>query len=475
MVIKLFNTLTRRKEEFRPLKEGEVKVYSCGPTVYSTQHIGNLMSAVTWDTLKRMFRYFGYNVIDVTNITDVGHLVSDENDGEDKMQKAARLEKRDPFEIARHYEKIYLEDLDKLNVIKSKFIIRASDEVKEQIRMIKSLEENGYTYVISDGVYFDVSKFEDYGKLSGQSLEDKQAGARVEENTEKRNPQDFALWKFCVGEHKNHLQRWESPWGIGFPGWHIECSAIGYKYLGSEIDVHTGGIEHIPVHHENEIAQNECSDNSIDRINYWMHNSHVMADSEKMSKSLGNVYYLSTFEEMGINPLAYREVCFRTHYSKSMNFTIESLKAGEKNLKKINEFVKKLDLINPKDVQNNFKEVYDNYLKKFENAISDDLNMPQAISAVYEFLSEFNKLEEYSAKDIEFGKGFMKKTDIVLGLIYENDEIPKEVFDLAIKRREARVDKNWAMSDKLRDEIKELGYEIKDNKEVKDGFVLSRV
>jgi len=472
MVIKLYNTLTRQKEEFKPLTEKQVKVYSCGPTVYSTQHIGNLMSAVTWDTMKRIFRYFEYEVHDVTNITDVGHLTSDEDNGEDKMEKAVRLEKRDPFEIAKHYEKIYLEDIEKLNVIKSEFVIRASDEVKEQIKIIQSLEKNGYTYVISDGVYFDVSKFKDYGKLSGQSLEDKQAGARVVENTEKKNPQDFALWKFCVGEHENHLQRWESPWGVGFPGWHIECSAIGYKYLGSKIDIHTGGIEHIPVHHENEIAQNECSNNSIDKINYWLHNSHVMADSEKMSKSIGNVYYLSDFEKLGINPLAFREVCFRTHYRKSMNFTIESLKAGEKNLKKINEFVRKLDLIESKNTESQINEMYNTYIKKFEDAISDDFNMPVAISSVYEFMTEFNKIAEHSNKDVEQAKDFMTKTDIVLSLIYAEEEIPVEVFELANERKQARKNKDWEKSDKLRDEIKELGYEIKDDKEAKEGFIL---
>lgn len=473
--IKLYNTISKQKEEFKPFEPGTVKIYSCGPTVYSTQHIGNLMAAVTWDTLKRMFRYFEYEVEDVVNITDVGHLVSDDSDGEDKMQKASKKENKDPFEIARFYEKQYFVDLEKLGVIKAKYIPRASEEIKEQIEIVKSLEEGGYTYSTSDGVYFDVSKFKEYGKLSGQSLEDKQAGARVEENSEKRNPQDFALWKFCVGEHENHLQRWESPWGVGFPGWHIECSAMGYKYLGANIDIHTGGIEHIPVHHENEIAQNQCSKNSIDNISYWLHNAHLIVDGEKMSKSIGNVFYISDFEKMGINPLAFREVIYRTHYRKTLNFTVESLAVGDKNVKKINDFVRKLDILKNDSEKNQLKEIYDTYINKFEDAIADDLNMPNAISAVYEFISEFNRLEKYSKCDIDTAKEFMSKTDSVLGLIYDEEETPLEVIELAQERKLARDNKDFEKSDLLRDEIKELGYEVKDSKDSVEGFILSKI
>lgn len=473
-MIELYNTLNRKKEAFVPIEKGIVKIYSCGPTVYSRQHIGNMRAAICWDVLKRVFRHFDYKVIDVINITDVGHLASDEDEGEDKMLKAAKKENKDPYEIAKFYEKLYLEDFAKLNVLTPKYLPRATEHIAEQLKIIEDLEKKNYTYVTSDGVYFDVSKFKDYGKLSGQSLEDKKAGARVEHNTEKKTPFDFALWKFLTGDNANHIMKWDSKWGIGFPGWHIECSAMSSKYLGDKIDIHTGGIEHIPVHHENEIAQNNCS-GAVKKVNYWLHNAHLLVDGEKMSKSLGNVYNIDSLIEQGYDPLAFRESCLRTHYRKSMNFTFESLKAGESNVKKINDFYLKLDILQINAQGNNIGEMYEEKLKMFEDAIKDDLNTPVALSAVYEFIHEFNKLSQFSIIDIKHAKDFMDKTNEVLSLIKLTEEVPFEVIELARERQEARENKQWENSDKLREEIRELGYEVKDDKTAKEGFILSKL
>ncbi|MFW6286281.1 MAG: cysteine--tRNA ligase [Nanoarchaeota archaeon] len=475
-MIKIYNTLSKTKEEFKPYNEGILKIYSCGPTVYSTQHIGNMRAVIFTDTLKRVFKYFGYKIEDVLNITDVGHLVSDEDDGEDKILKASKKENKDPFEIAKYYEKIYLQDLEKLNINMPKYLPRASEHIIEQINIIKELEKKGYTYIIDDGVYFDTSKFKEYGQLSKQSQETKKSGARIEIDSQKKNSADFALWKFLTRENKNHILKWESPWGTGFPGWHIECSAMGHKYLGSYIDIHTGGIEHIPIHHENEIAQNICS-NTIKDIKYWMHNEHLLINNEKMSKSLGNVYVLSDLENKGYNPISFRETCLRTHYRKQMNFTFESLDAAQKNVKKINDFYKELTLIN---TTQNKKSLIENLsqesIKKFENAIADDLNTPLALSYVFDFISEFNKLkEEVNKNDVNIAKKFMEKTDSVLGLLKDDDEIPLEVLELAKDRKVARDNKEFKKSDEIREEIKELGYEVKDSNTAKKGFILTKI
>ncbi len=473
-MIKFYNTLSRKKEEFIPLQKDTVKIYSCGPTVYSFQHIGNLRAALCWDFLKRTLRYFNFKVIDVMNITDVGHLVSDEDAGEDKMLKAAKKENKDPFEIARFYEDVYKQDLNKLNIIPPTYMPRATDHIKEQIQIIQELEKGGFTYKTSDGIYFDVEKFKDYGKLSGQSLEQKKAGARVQVDSEKHNPQDFALWKFLTKENENHIMKWDSPWGQGFPGWHIECSAMSHKYLGSQFDIHTGGIEHIPVHHENEIAQNTCS-HEVDKINFWMHNNHMLVDGEKMSKSLGNTYTIADLEKRGFDPLALREICLRSHYRKQINFTFESLEAGVANVKKINDFVARLNnMIASPDVKDELAKTYKKRLDEFENGLKDDLNTPIAVAAVYEFINDVNKKKILSEKDKEMAIEFMQRVDKVLGLIKQN-EIPAEIIELAQKRLKARADKNWEESDKLRDEITLKGYEIKDSKEAKVGYILSKI
>lgn len=473
-MIELYNTLTKTKEEFKPIEKNIVKIYSCGPTVYSRQHIGNLRAAIFIDTLKRILRYANFQLEDVTNITDVGHLVSDDDEGEDKMLKAAKIENKNPFEIAKFYEKLYIQDLEKLNVILPKYLPRATENIKEQLEIIEKLEKGKYIYKTSDGIYFDVSKFKEYGKLSGQSLEEKKAGARIEIDSEKRNPQDFALWKFLTGDNEKHIMKWDSKYGEGFPGWHIECSAMSSKYLGDKIDIHTGGVDHIPVHHENEIAQNTCS-GAVKQINFWIHNAHLKIENEKMSKSLGNVYNVDTIIEKGYSPLAFRETCLRTHYRKEMNFTFESLKAGETNVEKINKFYIKLKMLKAEAEKEHIKKIYEENIEKFENAIYDDLNTTIALSAVYEFMTEFNKIEEYSKDDIKLARVFMQKTDKILGLIKDDEEIPLEVLELAKERVKVKENKNFEESDKLRDEIKELGYEIKDDKNARSGFILTKI
>ena len=466
--------MNKKKEDFIPIKENKVKIYSCGPTVYSIQHIGNMRAALCWDFLKKMFRYFKYEVIDVSNITDVGHLVSDDSDGEDKMLKASKKENLNPYEIAKKYEQIYLNDLEKLNIQKAKYLPRATEHIKEQIKIIQDLEKNGYTYKISDGIYFDVSKFKEYGALSHKSLEDRNFQSRVEKNPEKKNPQDFALWKFLVGDNLNHVMKWESPWGIGFPGWHIECSAMSNKYLGDKFDIHTGGIEHISIHHENEIAQNICS-GAIKNVNYWLHNDHLIVNGEKMSKSMGNVYNILDLEKKGYSPLAFRELCLRTHYRKTLNFTFESLDAGEINVNKINDFYQKFLNQKPLNVKDFVEEIYSNYLKDFELSLKDDLNTPKALSAVYGFISEINKNKDFSEKDIKLIILFIEKIDKVLSLLKKIDvTFPKDIIELAELRKEARNNKDFKKSDELRDKLKLRGYTIKDSKNSKSGYILSK-
>lgn len=476
-MIRFYNTFTKSKEQFVSYEKDIAKIYSCGPTVYSVQHIGNMRAGVFVDILKRVLRYFNYKVIDVVNITDVGHLVSDEDDGEDKMLKAAKKEKKDPYEIARYYEDIYVKDLKALNIILPKYMPRATDHIKEQLKVIEELEKGGYTYKTSDGIYFDVSKFKDYGKLSKQKY-DESSVSRVEKNPEKRNSQDFALWKFLTGDNKNHIMKWDSKWGIGFPGWHIECSAMSHKYLGNRFDIHTGGIEHIPVHHENEIAQNVCS-HSVENIKYWLHNAHLVVDGEKMSKSLGNVYNLSNLIEMGFNPLAFREMCLRSHYRKQMNFTIDSLKAGESNLKKINDFYSffknRVADEGTEDINNDIVKVYDYYMDLFEKGIKDDLNTSEALAAMYEFMNEVNKRKSFIKKDISLILDFMERCDKVFGLLEFENDVPENVVALAKERKRAREDKDWNKADVLRDEIKVLGYEVKDVKDSVEGFLLTKL
>ena len=448
MVLKLYNTLTRKKEVFKPIKGKQVGIYSCGPTVYWYQHVGNLRSYVFADILKRVLLYNDYKIKQVINITDVGHLTSDSDSGEDKMEKAVKKEGRSAKEIATFYFKVFNEDLKKLNFIQPDKWSKATEHIKEQIKLIETLGKKGFTYKTSDGIYFDTSKLKDYGKLALLKKEGLKAGKRVSVG-EKKNKTDFALWKFSEKDSKRQ-QEWKSPWGTGFPGWHIECSAMSSKYLGKQFDIHTGGEDHIPIHHTNEIAQSEAAFGKKPWVKYWLHGAFLTFHGEKMSKSSGKIATLSDLEKSGISPLDYRYFLLTGHYRKQLNFSSENLLAAKNSLKRLNNIISEI-----KDDGKENKE----YLKKFEDAINNDLDMPKALQVLWVLVRN------------EKAKGkiaTIKKIDKIFALNLikgELGDIPKEVKDLVKKREKVRKEKEWAKADKLRDEINAAGYIIKDTLE----------
>jgi cysteinyl-tRNA synthetase len=452
--MKLYNTLTRQKEEFVPINGNQVKMYSCGPTVYNYAHIGNLRTYVFMDILRRTLKYNGYELLNVMNITDVGHLVSDEDEGEDKMVKGAREQKKTPWEIAEYYTDVFMEDIAALNIGRPEIIPKATDHIKEMISFVEGLLEKGYAYETSDGIYFDISKFDGYGKLSRLNLEEQMAGARVEVNDEKRHPADFALWKKAP---KEHIMQWESPWGMGYPGWHIECSAMGRKYLGDRFDIHTGGVDHIPVHHENEIAQSEALLGEP-AVNFWLHGEFMMVNNGKMSKSLGNTYTIANIKERGYNPLAFRYMCLNAHYRNKLNFTWDVMQASQVSYDRFIEGAlqhKEGTAEIPDDVQTSF-------LTEFEDAINDDLNIPKALGIAWNMV-------RYSEKSKGIYELLLKMDDVFgLGIKYaeqksaEEPELDAEIERLIEERQQARKEKNWKLSDEIRDKLKEMGIELQD-------------
>ncbi|MDD4839759.1 MAG: cysteine--tRNA ligase [Clostridia bacterium] len=463
--MKLYNTLTRKKENFVPISNEEVTMYSCGPTVYNFAHIGNMRTYIFMDLLRRCLQFEGYTLKGVMNITDVGHLQSDADDGEDKMEKAAKAQNKSPYEIAAYYTKVFNEDLEKLNIQSPEIVAKATDHIDDMINYVVELQKAGYAYETSDGIYFDISKFPKYGQLSRIKLDEQMAGARVEENTEKRNHQDFALWKKA---EPTHIMQWESPWGMGFPGWHIECSAMSTKYLGRVFDIHTGGVDHIPIHHENEIAQNEALTKKKS-VNYWMHGEFMLVNNGKMSKSLGNTYTITQLEDMGYSPMVFRYFCLNAHYRKKLNFTFEGMEACKKAYNRLLAALylhKMSDNVAP-------AEKLEKYKKDYAEAINDDLNVPLALGILFTMTKE-EPSKDYFALALEFDK--------VFGLSLENsqpinedetkDEIPSEVSDLVNARAEAKANKDWAKADEIRAKITELGYSIKDTK---DGAVVSKL
>ena len=460
MSIKFYNTLTKTKDEFKPLEGNTVRIYTCGPTVYKDASIGNMKSFIFMDTLRRMLKYNGYELKHAMNITDVGHLVSDGDEGEDKMVKAAREEKKEPLEIAAYYTKKFLEDFDRLNIDRPEIICKATDHIQDMMNYVQKLLDNGYAYETSTAIYFDVSKLDKYGILSGIDLRNQKAGARVEIDEEKRNPYDFALW---IKAPKNHIMKWESPWGLSYPGWHIECSAMGQKYLGEQFDIHTGGIDLIPTHHENEIAQSKGACGKIP-AKYWIHGEYLLINGGKMSKSLNNVYLLKDITQKGYDPLTYRLFTYSSSYRTKLNFTWEGIEASQKALEKLRAGYQK-HLEGNEDI---LDEEISKYEENFHKAINDDLNMPLAMSVVWDVVKNPKKSKKLAK--------LLDKFDTVLALSLdkksENQEkIPEEVLKLAEERLKARQEKNWAESDRLRNEILALGYSIKDSKE---GYELSR-
>ena len=454
MDIYFYNTLTKNKEEFKPLNEEEVRMYSCGPTVYKDATIGNMRTYIMNDIIRRTLKYNGYKIKHVMNITDVGHLVSDADEGEDKMLKSAREMQKSPYEIAKYYTKLFLEDMKKLNIETPEVICKATEHIEDMIKYVQKLLDNGYAYETSTAIYFDVSKLDEYGILSGIKLEDQKAGARVDIDEEKRNPYDFALW---IKAKPNHIMKWESPWGLSYPGWHIECSAMGQKYLGEEFDIHTGGIDLIPTHHENEIAQSKGACGKIP-ARYWIHGEYILINGGKMSKSLNNAYLVKDIIERGYDPLSYRLFTFSSSYRTKLNFTWEAIDANQKALDKLRVGYQK-HLEGKDDI---LDEQIEKYEEAFHKAINDDLNMPLAMSVVWDVIKNTNKSKKLAE--------LLDKFDTVLALslnkkVENNEKIPENIKNLAEERKQARENKNWAESDRIRDEILSLGYIIKDSKE----------
>lgn len=454
MDINLYNTETKKKEKFKPLKKDHVSIYSCGPTVYWFQHIGNLRTYIFTDILRKTFEFNGYQVKHVINVTDVGHLTSDSDTGDDKMESAAKKENKSAKEIAQFYFNSFIEDLVKLNIKMPYKWPKASEHIEEQIEMIKTLEKKGFTYKTSDGIYFDTSKYKEYGKLINKKLENIEAGKRVSIK-EKKNDTDFALWKFSENKGKRQ-QEWESPWGLGFPGWHIECSAMSIKYLGKTIDIHTGGQEHIAIHHTNEIAQSECCYNQK-FVNYWMHTAWLLNESgEKVSKSKGGLYTLSDLEKKGFNSLDFRYLCLQTAYRKPLKFSLESLRSSKKALENIKEKISKI-----KSDKKSGKDLSEKYYSEFKDAINDDINVPKAL-AIFQKAIEDKEFD--SNKKIKL----LEEMDKVLGLNISKiekraiKEIPEELKKLLEKRDLLRKEKKYQEADTIRDEIISKGYEVID-------------
>lgn len=454
MSLQLFNTETRKNETFTPLEEGVVGLYTCGPTVYHYAHIGNLRTYVFEDLLKRVLERRDLKVRHVMNITDVGHLTDDGDDGDDKMEVGAAREGKTVWDIAEHYTKAFEEDLERLNIMEPTVWCKATDHIQEQIDMVKTLEEKGITYSISDGIYYDTSKFPAYGDMAGLDLEGQKAGHRVDLNEGKKNPSDFCVWKFSPKDGQKRLMEWDSPWGVGFPGWHLECSAMALKYLGEQFDIHCGGVDHVRVHHTNEIAQTEaCTGKKW--VNWWMHGEFLLMDEGKMSKSADNFLTVTKLAERGYDPLAYRLYLMGAHYRKALSFNFEALDGAQKALDRLRGRAAALG-----DVSG---EPDSATLERFDEALDDDLNVPQALSHMWMMLQD-------DSLDNPTKRATLEEMNTILQLdpfaVVEEEEISDEaVLALIEERQQARAEKNYARSDEIRDELAALGIEIMDGRE----------
>ncbi len=462
--MKLYNSLTGKIEEFKPIEEGLVRMYACGMTVYDFAHIGHGRKYINDDVLRRALVYLGYSVKHVQNVTDVGHLVSDGDEGEDKLEKGARKYGKTVWEVAEFYTKHFYDSMDKLNVLRPDVIAKATDHIKEQIDLIQKLFENGFAYDTPEAVYFDVSHFEGYATLFGrQELEDKKAAVREEVHTDpnKKNPADFALWFKRVGRFSDHVMHWDSPWGDGFPGWHIECSAMSMKYLGDQLDIHTGGEDHIPVHHPNEIAQSEAATGKHPFVGYWFHTTFLTVDGTKMSKSLGNFYTIEDVIEKGYDPLALRYLFLTAHYRKRINFTWDALEAAQNALNRLREFVlvyksKKTDERTMLSAEKLDK--VDHFRAEFGNYVSDDLKIPQALAVLWDVVK--SNIPDVDKLDL------ILNFDEVLGLRLgelETEKINPEVMELEDERSRLRAEGKYEEADKIRDRLaSEFGIKVKD-------------
>lgn len=462
MVLKIYNTLGREIEEFKPLNPELVSFYQCGPTVYWTQHVGNIRAAVWADLMVRSLNYLGYPTKFVRNYTDVGHFVSDGDEGEDKMEKGAKREGKTPKEIAEKYITIFEDDTASVNVLNPDFKPRATEHIPEMIEMVQTLLDKGFAYSTPLAIYFDVSKAPDYTALSGQNLEENLAGEGKGDvdDSNKKNPRDFALWFFRAGKHAEAMQYWPSPFvsplvenGNGFPGWHIECSAMSKKYLGETIDLHLGGVEHVPVHHTNEIAQSEAASGKK-FVNYWLHNEHLNVDGKKMSKSEGTAYSISEIKEKGFDPLALRYFFLQAHYRSKQNFTWEALAAAQSGLDNLKQKLAELKIESPI-----LGQISPDLKEKFISSINDDFNIPMAIALIAEVL----KSTELSPADklatiLDFDRIF----GLDLSNLAQTEPIPAKVLTLKEAREEAREAQNWPLADEIRQSILSEGYEVLD-------------
>ncbi len=488
----IYNTLTNQKEKFEPIYQGKVNFYSCGPTVYDYAHIGNFRTYIFADTLKRVLEFDGYEVKHIMNITDVGHLTNDDlsqgDTGDDKMLKAMEREKKTPESIAAFYTQAFMSDIEKLNLEKATFYPRATAHIPQMIKIIEGLIEKGFAYEKNGNVFYDVDKFSSYGKLSNKKLEELKHGARLANHPDKKHPYDFALW---LRAPKEHLLKWDSPWGKGYPGWHIECTAMSMEYLGETLDFHTGGEDNIFPHHENEIAQSEAYSGKP-FANYWAHPRHLLVDGKKMSKSKGNFYRLQDILDKGYDPMAFRLLVLSSNYRSNLNFTWEAMDQANKNLEKIRAFLQKIDSLANKKESNSFeskeekKEDFSqttignitvgHCLEKFSLAVNDDLNTPLGLSILYRFISSVNKVDKLTSEQIQAVLFFWRKVNKVLGLKLNfspsASAIPVEIKKLAEEREEARKKKNFTLADQLRDEIIAKGYQPEDTPK---GVVLKKI
>lgn len=455
--MKLYNTLTRKLEEFKPLNPPNVTLYTCGPTVYDYSHIGHARAYVINDLLRRSFPFLGFTIKHVMNITDVGHLTGDDDSGIDKLEKGAKKYNKSVWDVVKFYTDYFFKTTDALNILRPDIVCPATKHIKEMIEMIKKLENKGLTYETEEAIYFDVSKFPKYGQLSGQSLKEKLKGARADVyvDPKKKNNADFSLWFKRVGRFKDHTMHWDSPWGDGFPGWHIECSAMSTKYLGETIDIHTGGVDHISVHHENEIAQSEGASGK-QFVRLWFHYNFLTVNGEKMSKSLGNILTIDDIVKKNYDPLALRYLFLQTHYRQLANFTWEALTSAQEALKKLQNIA--IDLKSQIYGPDESRKTH-GYRQRFVNALADDFQIPQTLAVTWEMLKSDLSAKEKLDLLLDFDKVFG------LRLIEVKEEIiPKQIVELAEKRKIAREKKDFNESDVLRNEINSSGYSIEDIK-----------
>ncbi|RLJ00687.1 MAG: cysteine--tRNA ligase [Candidatus Aenigmatarchaeota archaeon] len=465
--------LKLKNRVFRPIeKKGEIRLYCCGPTVYDYAHIGNLRTYVCEDILRRTLELNGYKIKHVMNITDVGHLTSQADEGNDKIEKAALEQKKSAWEIAEFYTECFLKDIETLNILKPHIMPKATEHIKEMIETVKKLEDKGYTYKTDDGIYFDTSKFKKYGELTGRSFEQLnkylKAGMRVCYNQQKKNITDFALWKFSPKNEKREME-WDSPWGVGFPGWHIECSAMSMKYLGETLDIHCGGIDHISIHHTNEITQSECATGKK-FVNYWVHCNFLLVEGKKMSKSLKNFYTLQDVLDKNYGWREIRYLLMSGQYSQELNFTLRNLEGIKTTIKKFGEFMTTLRDVDFEKNCVGLEEIINNSKENFLKNLNNDLNTPEALAVVFDFINKINKfifdktlVKEEMVKCIETMLWFDKVLGLKLEEFLEEAEISEEIKKLVEKREDFRREKNFEGADKIRDKLKELGFRINDS------------